>query len=93
LQKRLDVPKHKRKGRYRKETIEVFDYGEYLQRNKVETAFSILKRKFGFSIKSKNVKMQKVEAMSRIIAYNIDRMMEAGKQVILIFIRITRVSY
>jgi len=31
--------------------------------------------------------------MSRIIAYNIDRMMEAGKQVILIFIRITRVSY
>src|SRR3989338_5828070 len=82
LQKRLDVPKHRRKGRYRKETIEVFDYGEYLQRNKVETAFSILKRKFGFSIKSKNVKMQKVEAMSRIIAYNIDRMMEAVKQVI-----------
>jgi len=31
--------------------------------------------------------------MSRIIAYNIDRMLEAGKQVILIFIRITRVSY
>ena len=93
LQKRLDVPKHRRKGRYRKETIDVFDYGEYLQRNKVETAFSIFKRKFGFSIKSKNVKMQKAEAMSRIIAYNIDRMLEAGKQVILIFIRIIRVSY
>jgi len=93
LQKRLDVPKHRRKGRYRKETIEAFDYGEYLQRNKVETAFSILKRKFGFSIKSRDVKTQKVEAMSRIIAYNIDRMLEAGKQVILIFIRITRVSY
>jgi len=75
LQKRLDVPKHKRKGKYRKETVDVFDYGEYLQRNKVETAFSILKRKFGFSIKSKNVKMQKVEAMSRIIAYNIDRLL------------------
>ena len=93
LQKRLDVPKHRRKGRYRKETIDVFDYGEYLQRNKVETAFSILKRKFGFSIRSKDVKNQKVEAMSRIIAYNIDRMLEAGKQLILIFIRITRVSY
>lgn len=93
LQKRLDVPKYKRKGRYRKETFEVFDYGEYLQRNKVETAFSILKRKFGFSIKSKVVKTQKVEAMSRIIAYNIDRLLEAGKQVILIFIKITRVSY
>ena len=93
LQKRLDVPKHRRKGRYRKETIDVFDYGEYLQRNKVETAFSILKRKFGFSIKSKDVKSQKVEAMCRIVAYNIDRLLEAGKQVILIFIRITRVSY
>lgn len=93
LQKRLDVPKHRRKGRYRKETIDVFDYGEYLQRNKVETVFSILKRKFGFSIKSKNVKNQKVEAMSRIIAYNIDRLLEMGKTVILIFIRIIRVSY
>lgn len=93
LQKRLDVPKHRRKGRYRKETIDVFDYGEYLQRNKVETAFSILKRKFGFSIKSKDVKNQKVEAMCRIVAYNIDRMLEAGKRVILIFIRIMRVSY
>ncbi len=93
LQKRLDVPKHKRKGTYRKKTFGEFDYGEYLQRNKVETAFSILKRKFGFSIKSKEVKMQKIEAMSRIIAYNIDRLMEAGKQIILIFIRIIRVSY
>ena len=93
LQKRLDIPKYKRRGRYRKETFEVFDYGEYLQRNKVETAFSILKRKFGFSIRSKNVKNQKVEAMARIIAYNIDRLLEMGKQVILIFIRITRVSY
>ena len=65
----------------------MFDYGEYLQRNKVETTFSILKRKFGFSIKSKDVKNQKVEAMCRIVAYNIDRMLEAGKQVILIFIR------
>lgn len=93
LQKRLDVPKHRRKGQYRKQTNTVFDYGEYLQRNKVETAFSILKRKFGFCIKSRDGKMQKVEAMSRIIAYNIDRLLGYGKQVILIFIKITRVSY
>ena len=93
FQKRMDVPKHRRKGRYRKETFEVFDYGEYLQRNKVETVFSMLKRKFGFSIRAKNVKNQKVEAMSRIIAYNIDRLLEMGKTVILIFIRIRRVSY
>ena len=35
LQKRLDVPKHRRKGTYRKKTIDVFDYGEYLQRTKI----------------------------------------------------------
>jgi transposase len=93
LQKRLDIPKHRRKGRYRKQTFEVFDYGEYLQRNKVETVFSMLKRKFGFSIRAKHVKNQKVEAMSRIIAYNIDRLLEMGKTVILIFIRIKRISY
>lgn len=93
LQKRLDVPKHRRKGRYRKETIDQFDYGEYLQRNKVETAFSILKRKFGFSIRSKHTKNQKVEAMCRLVAYNIDRLLESGGKVILMFIRITRVSY
>lgn len=93
LQKRLDVPKYKRKGRYRKETIDFFDYGEYLQRNKVETAFSIFKKKFGFSIRSRHVKTQKVEAMCRIIVYNIDRLLESGKRVILIFIRIMRVSY
>lgn len=37
LQKRLDVPKHKRLGTYRKLTIDEFDYGEYLQRNNVES--------------------------------------------------------
>tara|TARA_B100000315_G_scaffold198314_1_gene189812 strand:+ start:2327 stop:2566 length:240 start_codon:yes stop_codon:yes gene_type:complete len=57
LQKRLDVPKHRRKGEYRKLTIDEFDYGEYLQRNKVETTMSILKRRHGFTIKSRHVKM------------------------------------
>lgn len=61
--------------------------------NKVETAFSIPKRKFGFSIRSKDVRTKKVEAMSRVITYNIDRMLEAGKEVTLIFIKITMVSY
>ena len=93
LQKRLEVPKHRRKGRYRKETINVFDYREYLQKNKVETAFSILKKKFGFSIRSKDVKNQTVEARCRIIAYNIDRLLENGKRIILVFIKIMRVSY
>ena len=93
LQRRLDIPKHKRKGKYRKETIDVFDYGEYLQRNKIETLNSMFKKRFGSNIKSRNCKMQKFEMLTRVIAFNIDRLIRIGKKVILIFIRITRVSY
>src|SRR3990167_10157449 len=61
LQRRLDVPKHRRKGTYRKLTINEFDYGEYLQRNKIETLNSMIKRRFGNNVKSHCDKLQKVE--------------------------------
>jgi len=93
LQRRLDIPKYRRKGKYRKLTIDEFDYGEYLQRNKIETLNSMIKKRFGSKIKSRNVKMQKVELFGRVIAYNIDRIMRIGTKVILIIIKITRVSY
>lgn len=93
LQRRLDVPKHRRKGTYRKQTFDVFDYGEYLQRNKIETLNSMIKRRFGSNVKSRTDKLQRVEILTRVIAYNIDRLIRTGKQVILIFIRITRISY
>ena len=93
LQKRLDVPKHRRKGRYRKETIDVFDYGEYLQRNKIETTNSMFKKRFESNVKSKMDKLQKVEIITRVIAYNIDRILRIQDNIILIFIRIMRISY
>ena len=93
LQKNALIPKHRKKGRYRKETCEVFDYGEYFQRNKIETTNSMFKKRFGSNVKSKVDKIQKVEILTRVIAYNIDRMLRIGKEVILIFIKITRVSY
>jgi hypothetical protein len=93
LQKRLDVPKHRRKGEYRKRTIDVFDYGEYLQRNKAETGNSIFKKRFNNNVKSRKDKHQKVEILLRVIAYNIDRLLRTGKQIVLIFIRTMRVSY
>ena len=93
LQKRLDVPKHRRKGEYRKLTIDTFDYGEYLQRNKIETCNSIYKRRFGSATKSRNVKCQKIDIVLRVIAYNIDRLLKIGKEIILVWIRIWRVSY
>ena len=93
FQRNQDVPKYKRFGRYRKETFDVFDYGEYLNRNNVETVNSIFKKMFGHNIKSRHEKMQKVEAITRVIAYNIDRLVRMGRTVILIFIKITRISY
>tara|TARA_B100000315_G_scaffold208696_1_gene204151 strand:+ start:304 stop:1221 length:918 start_codon:yes stop_codon:yes gene_type:complete len=93
LQKNIFVPKHKKSGVYRKLTCDVFDYGEYLQRNKIETLNSMFKKRFGSNVKSRIDKIQKVEILTRVIAYNIDRMLRIGNEVILIFIRITRVSY
>jgi transposase len=93
LQKRLDVPKHRRSGQYRKITVDVFDYGEYLQRNKAETGNSIFKRRFNSNVKSSKDKHQKVEIMLRVVAYNIDRLLMAGKQIILVIVRTMRVSY
>jgi transposase len=45
----------------------------YHQRSKVETVFSVIKRKYGSSILSKNFESQKRELLIRMIAYNIDR--------------------
>lgn len=93
LQKNIFTPKHRKSGTYRKLTCDVFDYGEYLQRNKIETLNSMFKKRFGSNVKSRVDKIQKVEILTRVIAYNIDRLMRIGNKVILIFIRITRVSY
>ena len=93
LQKRLDVPKYRRRGHYRKKTFSIFDYGEYLQRNKIETLNSMFKRKFGSNVKSRIVKLQKIEVLFRVIAFNIDRIIRISECFVLIFIRTMRVSY
>lgn len=94
FQKRQEIPKHRRGGRYRKKTFAEFDYSEYLQRNKIETLNSMFKKRFGSSIKARTNKTQKFEMLTRVIAYNIDRLIRTNKEiVVLIIIRITRVSY
>jgi IS5 family transposase len=45
----------------------------YHQRSKVETVFSVIKRKYGSSILSRGFESQKRELLTRMIAYNIDR--------------------
>lgn len=93
LQKRLNVPKHRRHGEYRKKTFEVFDYGEYLQRNKIETTNSMFKKRFNSNTQARTNKTQKIEIMLRVVAFNIDRLIKTGKEIIKILIIKIRVSY
>ena len=50
-----------------------FDEKIYHQRSKVETVFSVIKRKYGSSVLSRSFETQKRELLLRMIAYNIDR--------------------
>lgn len=93
LQRNQDVPKWRKSGVYRKQTIDTFDYGEYLQRNKIETLNSMIKRRFNSNVKAKTDKMQRVEIYSRVIAFNIDRLIRIAQAALVILIRIIRVSY
>ncbi len=93
LQKNRDVPKHRKTGEYRKMTCDTFDYGEYLQRNKIETTNSMIKKRFGSNVKAKLTKTQKVEIMCKVIAFNIDRLIRIGNKAFMILVRIKRVSY
>jgi len=45
----------------------------YHQRSKVETVFSVIKRKYSSLVLSKSLESQKKEILMRMIAYNIDR--------------------
>jgi len=93
LQKNMHVPKRRKSGVYRKLTCDIFDYGQYLQRNKIETCNSMIKKRFGSNVKSRKDKYQKIEIGLKVVAYNIDRLIRIGYDLILIFIRIKRVSY
>ena len=93
LQRRIDIQNHRRKGHYRRKHFKTFDYCEYLQRNKIETLNSMFKKRFGSSAKSRGAKRQKLEVFFRVIAFNIDRLIRLGYEVILTFIRIIRIAY
>ena len=57
-------------GRYRKQMRRKFDESVHHQRNKCQTIFSVIKRKFGSEIKSYNNTMKEKESLYRVLAYN-----------------------
>ncbi len=73
LQKNMLKPPEKCKGDHRLEMREIFDYGEYLKRNKIEGIFSALKRKYGSALSTKKVRTQEKELTLKVIIYNLEK--------------------
>jgi len=74
----IPVRNRKRKqisGHYRRGMKLWFDTDQYHQRNKVETVFSVMKRKFGESLKARKFRLQVKEIKIKVILYNITRFM------------------
>ena len=65
------VRKGCKRGRYRKQLRDCFDYNLYWQRNIVESLISAIKRLFGVHIRARTWRAQRAEICSRIISYNI----------------------
>jgi hypothetical protein len=64
-------------GYYRRKMMSLFDPDLYHQRNMVETVFSVLKRKFGESLKARKYRLQVKEIKIKMILYNLSRMMNS----------------
>jgi transposase len=62
-------------GYYRRRMSGEFDLDQYRERNKVETVFSVLKRKFGESLKARKYRLQVKEIKIKVILYNLSRLM------------------
>lgn len=74
------IPIRKRKrtrisGYFRLDIVKYLDSNHYNQRNKVETVFSVLKRKFSESLISREYRFQVKEMKIKVILCNLSRWM------------------
>jgi hypothetical protein len=89
LQKNILKPIDKCTGDYRREMRAVFDYGNYLQRNKIEAIFSAIKRKYGCALSTRTLRNQHKELRIKVIVYNLERKIRTT----IIFIILRRRSF
>jgi hypothetical protein len=61
-------------GYYRRRIAQTFDEEKVHQRNKVETVFSVMKRRFGESLKARKYRLRVKEIKIKVILYNLLRM-------------------
>jgi len=66
-----DDPRHRVRGRYRREQRKRFDLVAYRQRVKTETVNSVQKRTMGSHVLSRKIGQQHMELMFRGLAYNL----------------------
>lgn len=73
LQKNMLKPLHKCKGVHRLAMRSVFDYGEYLKRNKIEAVFSAIKRKYASTLTTRTTANQRKELGIIVLLYNLEK--------------------
>jgi len=71
-------------GKYRQEMYAAFDSERYAERNKVETAFSVIKRKFGEGLKARKFWYQIKEIKIKLILHNLTKAVQAIMVVVVI---------
>ena len=47
---------------------------KYHQRNKVESIFSVIKKKYGSRLRARTFSSQKKEVLCKLVAYNVDKL-------------------
>ena len=87
LQKNMLKPLHKCKGEYRREMRAIFDYGEYLKRNKIESIFHSIKTKYQSTLQTKTITNQKKELTTKIILYNLEKKITTTITLLLLYIK------
>jgi hypothetical protein len=80
------IKRKKIKGKYRKQLNLSFDKIKYNQRNIAETTFSVVKRKFGETLRARKFRNQVKEIKFKLIIYNINKNIV---EIILIKLRIS----
>jgi len=76
----------KTRGKYRREMKSGYDLERYRQRNKVETVNSVIKRKMGDCVRSRNVLNQNREILFMVMVYNIERSMKISLIIVIGFL-------
>lgn len=71
-------------GKYREEMYKNFDSERYRERNKVETAFSVIKRRFGEDLKARKYWYQVKEIKVKMILYNLTKVIQSVVIVIIV---------